>query len=187
LTGTLRHEHTEAMRRGILMLASWSLLVLTGSFAAVGAEPDGAARPGEIIIKRTGVRRVVHTAPAAPVARSDAPAESSYDRPGPRNVAIGYLVREPLETGWGAQVYEPAYPTFPTYGCGYDYGYGYGSSCLPSYRSSCYTPSLFRSSSYCGSSFGYGSGYRSGYASRSYGSSSYSSPGTGRTFSLSRH
>jgi hypothetical protein len=171
------------MRREIPTLASCLLFALSASFAAAAApgdDPEMIARPGEIIIKRTGVKRVSHVVTPPPATQADAASEASSDGPGPRNVTIGYILREPQETGWGPQVYEPAYPTYPTYGgyCGYGYGggYGYGSSyCAPSYLGS----RSFFGSSYCAPSFGFGS--------RSYGSSSsFSGPRIERSFPLSR-
>lgn len=181
------------MRRPMLTLTSCLLVALSASFAAAAgrdgagrdavpeAGPEGSARPGEIIIKRTGVKRVTRVVTPPPVAKADAVPDTSSDGPGPRNVTIGYIFREPQETGWGAQVYEPAYPTYPTYGgyCGYGYGggygYGYGSSyCAPSYFGS----RSFFGSSYCAPSFGFGS--------RSFASSSFSGPRIQRSFPLSR-
>jgi hypothetical protein len=176
------------MRRETSTLASCLLVTLSASFAAAAGRdavpntvPEGSARPGEIIIKRTGVKRVTRVVTAPPVATADTASDAPSEGPGPRNVTIGYILREPQETGWGAQVYEPAYPTYPTYGgyCGYGYGlgygYGYGSSyCGPSYLGS----RSFVGSSYCAPSFGFGS--------RSYGSSSFSGPRIQRSFPLSR-
>lgn len=107
-------------------------------------------RPGEIVIKRTGKKRVAAARTAAPVIRNDRPAELSYAGPGPRVVTIGYLVRDEIETGWGPQVHCPAPSYAPSYSSPCD-SYGYNSY-LPSYGSygaSCGTPFFFGSSSYC--------------------------------------
>ena len=164
-------------------LASAALVsAAIGQDYATGAEPSSQpersaadVRPGEIVIRRTGTRRVVTPRPATqpaatdPVAGRDA--ESSYDRPGPRNVTIGYFMRDPMETGWGAQVYAPSSPFLPSYADVYGYGYG---SCLPSYGyggyGGCRTYGGFGS---YGGSFGsyrsYGSSFggRSSYSTRS--------------------
>lgn len=103
-------------------------------------------KPGEIVIKRTGrTKRVVteRNGPARPTAERHA--ELSYDGPGPRTVTIGYLVRDPLETGWGPQVHCPAPP----------YGFGYAGPC-DSYSYDAHlpllgfgAPLLFDSPGYC--------------------------------------
>jgi hypothetical protein len=147
------------------------------ALAARGVDQDSSAtqappdlRPGEIIIKVTGHKRITRAAVPAPAKPTTEPvADLSYDGPGPRSVTIGYFRRDPLETGWGPQVYEPAY-----YDAGYGYssygGYGYssGSYCYtPSYsypRSSCYTSSYGFTPSYCGTRSFFGS---SSYCGRS--------------------
>ena len=117
--------------RALCVVAASACLLAGG--AALLAEDSAATRPafpasapelkrGEIVIKRTGrTKRVAvqAAAPARPAARL--PAELPYDGPGPRVVTIGYLVRDPSETGWGPRVHCPAPP----------YGFGYGGSCDP--------------------------------------------------------
>lgn len=107
---------------------------------------------GEIVIRPTGKKRITRatSAPTTQPKTSNQTDELSYDGPGPRVVTIGYFVRDPIETGWGPLVHEPAYtPCYSSYG---DSGYGgyYGSYIgAPSYFG---TPTLFGSPSYCGSS-----------------------------------
>ena len=139
-----------------LACASLSVVIaVTWSFAQDDAKPvtqgwqEGPElRPGEIVIKRTGKRkRVVVAQPVSHVA-ADAPAELPYEGQGPRVVTIGYMVRDPGETGWGPQVHWPVW--------GYGYGYQPYSDCgLYGYNSYPfgYAPSY---GSYCGPSFGSG-------------------------------
>jgi hypothetical protein len=141
---------------------------------AAAATPDAPElRPGEILIRRTGhTKRVVTVArpgsdaPSQPPAAAATPArvaaaEDSGDKPGPRSVTIGYMVREPMEMGAGPQVYEGS-PYLPnnSYGCGY---YGYNSY-LPSYG--------YGGIGYGGGCRTYagGIGYGGGFGYRSYGS-----------------
>jgi hypothetical protein len=169
--------------------------------AAIASSQDAPElRPGEIVIKRTGRTKRVAAArrdpsasqpPAAaarPVAEQPA-AEDSSDKPGPRSVTIGYTVREPLEQGWGPQVYAPASPYLPNgrYGCDY---YGYNSY-LPSYGRRAYGGygygggcRVYGGGSYGG--FGYGGGvgsYRSYGGYGSFGSrSSFATPSAPITY-----
>jgi len=118
---------------------------------AGGWQPGPDLRPGEIVIKRTGTKRVAAARPAPRHASvvTDPPAELSHDGPGPRTVTIGYMVRDEIETGWGPQVHCPA----PNYGRPYSYcdSYGYNSY-LPSYGtgfgSSCGVGPFFGTRSY---------------------------------------
>jgi hypothetical protein len=161
-----------------LALSSWAMAGQDVKDAPASATSQEAPelRPGEVVIKKTGkTKRVVTvtrpaespvaaapaTVPATVVMREPA-AEDSGDKPGPRSVTIGYMVREPMEMGAGPQVYEGS-PYLPnnSYGCGY---YGY-NSCLPSYGyggigygGGCRT---------YGGGIGYGGG---GFGYRSYGS-----------------
>ena len=122
--------------------------------APVAVENDKAAapalKPGEIVIKRTGTRRVVLSAP-------DVANDRPSDQPGAREVTIGYLVREPSEIAAGPQEYGPASPFLPSYdnfdrygftsdgggylarpyGYGYGYGYAHPSVGYRSYGSAC--------------------------------------------------
>ena len=105
-------------------------------------------KPGEIVIKRTGrTKRVAAAARPAPApSAADRPADLSYDGPGPRTVTIGYLVRDPIETGWGPQVHCPAPPPYAFgYGGSYD-AFGHGSF-APTFGFG--APLLFDSPSYC--------------------------------------
>lgn len=143
--------------------ASCALAVVTGliagsvATAASGQAPEPPAtraapelRPGEIVIKKTGRKRVTRgAAPARDRRKADPIVELPYEGPGPRTVTIGYFRRDPLETGWGPRVYVADY-----YGGGYcgsssfgGYGYGHGYA---AYRSSSYcdTPLLFGSRPY---------------------------------------
>ena len=121
------------------------------------AEPPAVVQPpplerGQIVIKPTGRKRVTRVAPPPKPAPAPEVKDLPYEGPGPRSVTIGYLVRDPIETGWGPQVHGPAYPEY--YGGNFGYGgfFGYSGSCYtaPSY---CREPLLmFGGSSYCGSS-----------------------------------
>ena len=72
-------------------------------------------RRGEIVIRHTGRTKRVVAVPA-PAAATGQPADLPYDGPGPRVVTIGYLVRDPLERGWGPRVHCPAPQPFG-FGC----------------------------------------------------------------------
>jgi hypothetical protein len=162
LTAPVQQTHTAGMRS--VLSPAVSCVIAAGACLLAGAAPatDDSRQQtiesppplerGEIVIRPTGKKRVTRATSAPttqPVAAKQAN-ELSYEGPGPRVVTIGYFVRDPIETGWGPLVHEPAYtPCYPSYG---DYGYGgYNGSYIstPSYRG---TPSLFGSSSYCGSS-----------------------------------
>ena len=101
------------------------------------------------------MKRVVTVTRPTPEAASQAPAAvatsvrveaaENYDKPGPRSVAIGYLVRDPIEMGVGPQLNDPASPFLPnnpygwnyygcntyrpSYGLGSYGGFGYGGGC----------------------------------------------------------
>src|SRR5688500_17614534 len=111
---------------GMTGAASWAQERQTSRPSAWRAADD--VRPGEVVIRRTGRKRVA-TRPVvekAPVVYSPV-AELPYEGPGPRTVTIGYMVRDEIETGWGPVVHWPA----PAYGPGYSYSswdsYGYNS------------------------------------------------------------
>ena len=158
--------------------------ILAASVAAAWAAPQGDSstdaaelRPGDVVIKPAGKKRVVRQSQVAPTgatARPAAPSPTTLPTapddadlpPRARVVSIGFLVREPEERGWGPQVYyaNPYSPSRSYYGsCDYGYaapllGYGYlGSS------------SFF--GGHHNSSFGsYGGGSLGGHHNSSFGS-----------------
>jgi hypothetical protein len=168
-------------------LASWAVGAQDVRGAGATAAPTAVAtpdapelRPGEIVIRRTGhTKRVVTVSrqnteltsqpPAAAATPARLPAAEDYDKPGPRSVTIGYLVRDPIEMGMGPQLNEPASPFLPnnSYGCNY---FGYNSY-LPTYGGGSY------------GGFGYGGGCRTYGGIGSYGGpgsfGSYRSYGSG--------
>ena len=121
----------------VACLTNGAAVVAEDRPAAAGPTAWRAApelRPGEIVVRRTGTKRVA----ARPVPAGKRLAELPYEGAGPRSVTIGYLVRDETETGWGPQVHCPA-PSYPrSYSACDSYGYNaYLPSYVPSYGSSC--------------------------------------------------
>jgi hypothetical protein len=122
--------------------------VMAGSVALAWGAPEGSTsnetpelRPGDIVIKPTGKKRIVRTerpATASAVARDGA----DENTPRPRVVSIGYLLRDPEERGFGPQIHYAEYD-YPAYT---------DSSCTPAYASPLWGGSYFGSS--------YNGGYR---------------------------
>jgi hypothetical protein len=162
-----------------LALASWAAAAQDMKDAAPAAATSQEApelRPGEIRIRKTGKTRRVAIVTRSAEAVSRAPAEAARpnrgpaaddrpDEPAPRSVTIGYTLREPLEQGWGPQVYEPASPYMPNNPYGWNY---YGcNTYLPSYG---YGGVGFGGSGGGCRTYGGGLGYGGGFGYRPYGS-----------------
>jgi hypothetical protein len=135
-----------------------ALVVLAGCVVlASGAPPEegDGLRPGEIVIKPTGKKRLVRTA-AAPTTRPATRPADDAGAPPARVVSIGYIVREPEERGWGPQIHY-AEPHFSYSSCGYGYD-------APIWDSA-----IFPTRSYFGGYGGYGGfGHGGGYRTSSF-------------------
>ena len=128
--------------------------------AAPVVESPPQLRPGEIVIKPTGKKRLVR-AGQRPAAKVEAPLDTREDEnaPPPRVVSIGSFRRDASERGWGPQIHLAPYS--------YSYSYPY-SSCSSSYGAT-WLPSYGH-----GYGRGYGHGYGLGFGHRPVG---YGGPG----------